>query len=150
MKTVLFLIMILTIKPSFGGGDFMQPVSVIQSAPVMTTETSTNFYKNTNINSEPAMVSSGKTELRGYYFYNNATAGNERYVKFFNLATAPTVGVTEADLTIPIGGRAYASYIFPRQVVFSEGLWIVATTGSGDTSTGSPTNGQVLGNIFYK
>jgi len=149
MKYLLLLTVLLASGVALSG-DIMQPVSVVVSAPIAQSETPTNYYKNVNISTTAVNVKVGQTELRGYYFYNNAVAGNERYVKFFNRSTAPTPGVTIADLTIPIGGRSDAAYIFPRTVIFSNGLWIFATTGSGDTATGAPANGEVLGNIFYK
>lgn len=149
MINILFLLLV-SMVGMVKAADIMQPVYVVHPAQVVTAETPTFVYKNLSISTTPVNVKLSATEIRGYYFYNHATAGNERYVKFFNRSTAPTIGVTVPDLTIPIGGRSSASYTFPRQVMFSEGLWICATKASGDLDLTLPGNGDVLGNIFYK
>lgn len=72
-----------------------------------------------------------------------------RYLKFYNKASAPTVGTDVPVLTIALA----PSSAFERSLdalYFSTGIAYAMTTGSADADTGALTAGDVLGlNVVY-
>ena len=84
-------------------------------------------------------------------FNVNAAA---RYVKFYNKATAPTVGtdVPVATYLIP-GGTAGAGVCIPlppQGLAFSAGISFATTTGIADTDTAAVALSEVIVNYGYK
>ncbi len=109
-----------------------------------------SFFKTVSLSTAPVHVTAASCAVWGWYFYNNATAGNERSVKFFNTVNAPVVGTTVPDMTITVGGRSPAALILPAQLNFSNGLWIISTTASGDSATAGPAAGEVSATVFFR
>ena len=77
-----------------------------------------------------------------------------RYVKFYNKATAPTVGtdVPVATYLIP-GGTAGAGVCIPlppQGLAFSAGISFATTTGIADTDTAAVALSEVIVNYGYK
>ena len=72
-----------------------------------------------------------------------------RYLKFYNKASAPTVGTDVPILTIALAPAS----AFERDLdalYFSTGIAYAMTTGSADADTGALTAGDVLGlNVVY-
>lgn len=116
--------------------------SVLQS-PTQMAWSSLSVYKNVSLTATPVQVSGSPVNLCGFYIYNNATAGNERSIKFFDQVAAPTVGVTPPIMTITVGGRSGLPCPFPGIIPFKNALWILATTASGDSATVAPAAGEV-------
>ncbi len=107
-------------------------------------------FKNVSLSTTPVQVKASACDLWAFYLYNKSAAGNEISVKFFNRATAPVVGTTPSDLTITIAGKSSAPQSFPHAVSFPNGLWILATTGSGDASPTPPAAEIVIVNLFFR
>lgn len=78
------------------------------------------------------------------------TAASARFVKFFNVATAPTMGTTAAayEYCIPAGGSI--NIAIPQGIAHGTGIFIAVTTAAGLTNNTSTTvASEVLGFITY-
>lgn len=73
----------------------------------------------------------------------NAAAG-VRYLKFYNKATAPTVGTDTPVATLALPATS-AFNINLGGLYFSVGIAYALTTGAADADTGALTAGDVLG-----
>ena len=107
-------------------------------------------YKlNSNASTNAASVSSTANTLLYGYYVSNTNSSAFRYVKFYNKASAPTVGtdVPVLVLAIPGGGAANAS--FPAGINFTAGLAIATTTGAADSDTGAVAANEVIVNLVY-
>jgi hypothetical protein len=75
-----------------------------------------------------------------------------RYLKFYNKATAPTVGTDVPVLTIPIPANTQGAGLaisFKDSVEFDLGIGIAITSGSSDNDTGAIGAGDVIVNLIY-
>jgi hypothetical protein len=75
-----------------------------------------------------------------------------RYLKFYDKATAPTVGTDTPILTIPIPTNVQgAGVVIPISfgVGFSNGIAFAITSGSADADTGAIGAGDVIVNLTY-
>jgi len=100
-------------------------------------------------NSALAASSSGyQVRLHGYYMSN--TSSFVRYVKLYDVISAPSVGSNTPVMTIAIPGNGAANVGFPFGPTFSNGLGIGITTGSSDSDTGTPGAGEVIVHLFYE
>lgn len=76
-------------------------------------------------------------------------AASARYLKFYNKASAPTVGSNTPVLTIALPPAASFSFNFAG-LYFSAGIAFAMTTGAADADTGALTLADVVGlNIVY-
>lgn len=74
-----------------------------------------------------------------------------RYLKFYNKATAPTVGTDTPVLTIALPPQAAFALDWPIGRYFATGIAYGMVTGSADNSTAALTAGDVLGlNVEYR
>lgn len=96
-------------------------------------------------NAGVAKASAG--QVYGIQFTNTGAA--VAYVKFYNKATAPTVGTdTTVDiLAIPAGGSREMNR--PLGMAFATGIAYAITGGAADTDTTSVALNQVIGSIQY-
>ena len=79
--------------------------------------------------------------------YNAAAAA--RYLKFYNKASAPTVGTDTPVMTFYLPGQTSFALDLDG-VYFSTGIAYALTTGSADADTGALTAADVLGlNVIY-
>lgn len=84
--------------------------------------------------------------VKGY----NAAA-TVRYLKFYNKASAPTVGTDTPTHTITLPPQAGFALDWPIGRYFATGIAYAMTTGSADADTGALTAGDVLGlNVEYR
>lgn len=86
------------------------------------------------------------------FIANNKNAAT-LYVKFYNLATAATVGTTTPLLTIGVPPTVTGSLTpvwFPKGVAFSAGLSLGATTAAAVADTGAPGAADCNITLFYE
>lgn len=77
-------------------------------------------------------------------------AASVRYLKFYNKATAPTVGTDTPVLTIALQPTAALNVNLQSQY-FSTGIAYALTTGAADADTGALTLADIVGlNITYQ
>lgn len=75
-------------------------------------------------------------------------AGATRYLKFYDKASAPTVGTDTPVLTIAV--PATSAFDLELKLPFYTGIAYAMTTGSADNDTGALTAADILGlNIIY-
>jgi len=105
-------------------------------------------YRNLDVNTTGALISAGPHSLMGYYMANIATS--VRYVKFYDKATAPSVGTDTPVMTIPLPAGGAAN-LLPGGIgwPFTLGLGIGATTAAADVSTAAPAANDVIVNLVY-
>jgi hypothetical protein len=96
------------------------------------------IYRNIDLDETGILVVAGAHQVYGYYLFN--AAASVRYIKFYNKATAPTVGTDTPVMTYPLPAGAAANVAFPNGVAFSLGIGVGATTGLADNSTGAPAD----------
>lgn len=113
-------------------------------SPYRPTPYKLNSAATTNATSVSATAN---TLLLGYYISN--TNSSVRYVKFYNKASAPTVGTDTPVLVLAIPGSGAANVSFPEGVNFSTGLAFATTTGAADSDTGAVALNEVIVNLVY-
>ena len=93
-------------------------------------------------------VKASAGSLLGYMLTNNH-ASAIRYVKFYNKASAPTVGTDTPVLIIgiPAGGSANISFATP--IPFSTGIAFATTTGMANADTGAVALSEVSVGLIY-
>ena len=94
-----------------------------------------------------SVSATANTLLYGYYISNTNAA--VRYVKFYNKASAPTVGTDVPVLTLAIPASGAANVSFPAGVNFTTGLAFATTTGAADTDTAAVAATEVIVNLAY-
>ena len=78
------------------------------------------------------------------------------YLKFYDLAVAPTVGTSTIKLRYGAGAVASAlalnkgPSIFPHGIVFATGIAFALTTGITDADATAVAASEVLVNVYYK
>src|SRR5574343_324856 len=80
------------------------------------------------------------------------TTANIRYLKFYNKASAPTVGTDIPVLTIPIPGNTQGAGLaihFTVGTVFTTGIAFAITAGVGDADSAAVGAGDVVVNLTY-
>lgn len=113
-------------------------------SPYRPTPYKLNSAATTNATSVSATAN---TLLFGYYISN--TNSSVRYVKFYNKASAPTVGTDTPVLVLAIPGSGAANVSFPAGVNFTTGLAFATTTGAADSDTTAVAANEVIVNLVY-
>lgn len=106
-----------------------------------------SIYRNIDLDETGVLVEAGQRSVTWYYVANLATA--TRYIKFYNKATAPTVGTDTPVLTIPVPAGSAANVPIPAGISFSLGIGLGATTAIADNSTAAPGTNEIVVNVQY-
>ena len=86
-----------------------------------------------------------------YVINNNATATNFRYLKFYNKASAPTVGTDTVVIPYGLPGTGGGQQtIPPTGIPFTTGIAYATTTGAADSDTGAVAANEIVGYLCYK
>lgn len=104
-------------------------------------------YRNISILATGVSIKGSAGQIYGYYLYNNSAA--TRFVKFYNKATAPTIGTDTPVLTIPLPAGGGANLSFPIGVAFALGIGIGATQLVADSDTTAPSANDVIVDVYY-
>ena len=121
-----------------------------QVAAVTTPSTSGGLviYRNLDLDETGISVKATPGQVYGGVIYNASTS--VRYLKFYNKATAPTVGSDTPVLTAVLPPEsAFILGVFSG-AAFALGIGIGATTGLADNDTGAPSANDVIINLLYK
>jgi hypothetical protein len=92
--------------------------------------------------------STANTLLYGYYL-SNLNGSAWRYVKFYNKASAPTVGTDTPVLVLALPPSGAANASFPAGVNFTTGLSFAITAGLADSDTTAVAANEVVVNVAY-
>jgi hypothetical protein len=112
----------------------------------------TSIYRNLDVNATGLNIKASGGRLHSVLVTNRANA--ERFLKLYNTAGAPTVGVNVPVMTIPLdgktgGGQTALTIDLSIGAEFTLGIGIAATTGILDADVGNPGANNVVANIFY-
>ena len=120
------------------------PMGAAEAGQATTTSRIVSAAASTNGTS--AKASAGTLyAVKGY----NASA-SARYLKFYNKASAPTVGTDTPVLTIYLPPTTAFALDWPVGRLFATGIAYALTTGSADNDTGALTAADVLAlNVEY-
>jgi hypothetical protein len=106
------------------------------------------IYRNIDLDETGISVKASPAVVYGWYIYNKAAAVT--YVKFYNKATAATVGTDTPVMTLALPASSGANILSTTGIQFGTGLSVGATTGVADNDTGAPAANDCIINIFYK
>jgi len=106
-----------------------------------------SIYRDIDLDETGISIKASAGQVYGWYLYN--AASSVRYVKFYNKATAPTVGTDTPVMTVPIPQLSAANVEYNVGIAFATGIGIGATTGVADNDTGAPGANEVIVDIFY-
>ena len=106
-----------------------------------------SIYRNIDLNATGALIKASAGQIYGGLITNTST--QDRFVKLYNKATAPTVGTDTPVMTIMLSGDQPTPFSVPAGLSFSLGIGIGATTGVADANTTAPAANEVVCNLFY-
>lgn len=86
-------------------------------------------------------------QLYGWQIVNNASS--VRYVKFYNKASAPTVGTDVPVFTLGLAANTSANVLNSIGIAYSTGIAIAITAGIADNDTTAVSANDLVVNIFY-
>ena len=94
------------------------------------------------------LIKAGPGELSGFVLINPSAA--VKFVKFYDKATAPTVGTDTPIMTVLV--PAGDTVILPAidRVEFENGLGLGITGAAADNDTTAVVAGDVISQVFYK
>jgi hypothetical protein len=77
------------------------------------------------------------------------TTATYKYVRFYNLTTAPTVGTSTVTNTIGIPPNGLAQMQFPGGIAFATGIALSITGAPADNDTTVVVANDVVGDVYY-
>lgn len=104
-------------------------------------------YRNINLVATGVNIKGSAGQIYGWILCNNATA--PRFVKFYNKATAPTVGTDTPVMTIELPASSTGQYSNGFGIAFGTGIGIGATVLVADNDTTAPSTNDVVVNVLY-
>lgn len=93
-------------------------------------------------------VKASAGQLYGYSLFNNGLTAV--YFKFYNKASAPTVGSDTPVLTLMVPAESGLNLNLANGIVFGTGIAYAVTTGMADADTVAVAVTQVAINLWYK
>lgn len=107
-----------------------------------------DIYRSLDVGTTGVLVRGAPCRVHGYQIHNQSTS--IRYIKLYNVSTAPTVGTTTPAMTIGIPASTQIAEEFQGGIYFATGIGIGGTTGIADGNSGAPTANDISINLFYK
>lgn len=101
-----------------------------------------------------AAATTNATSVKGsaghlYWVYVYNASGSVQYVKFYNKATAPTVGTDTPVLTLPIPPGSAATFSLPQGAAFATGIGFGTTTDVADNGSTAVAANSLVINYAY-
>ena len=93
------------------------------------------------------LIKSTSGRVYGYHFVNNTAS--VKYVRLYNLTTAPTVGTSVPTVIIPIAANATAHIDMSVPMAFGTGISYAITGAGTDLDATAVAVGDVIGHIRY-
>ncbi|MBI4033846.1 hypothetical protein HY379_02495 [Candidatus Saccharibacteria bacterium] len=106
-----------------------------------------SVYRNISLGTSGITIKSSPGQIYGWFLFNKSSA--VRYVKLYNKASNPTVGLDTPFMTIPLPAGGGANVNFTSGITFTKGIGVGATTGASDGDTGAPAANDVIVNVIY-
>lgn len=142
------------VKPVWGADGTGNDVNATTPLPVQIvpgTEGCTTGRVTTASSTNATSAKGSAGVLYGFVIINTNAAA--RFFKFYNKASAPTVGSDTPLFTVGIPGTTTGGGVvvpLPNGIAFSTGIAWATTSAYGDADTGAITAGDLTGAIFYK
>lgn len=109
-----------------------------------------SIFKSLDLDETEEEVKGSAGQLYGFFFFN-AHASANRYLKFYNnTAAGTTVGTTTPVMTVPIVAGSSGHITFPTPIELGAGITVAATTGLADSDTGAPGANEVIVWVEYE
>jgi hypothetical protein len=101
----------------------------------------------TAANTTPIQIKTSAGALYGWTMVNTSTT--IRYVRFYNVASAPTMGTTSPAFVIPLPvGSGAVMPIMDLNIPMGTGIFYSITTGAADLDNTAPAANDVVGTIW--
>lgn len=115
--------------------------------------TSSDFkiFRDLDLNSTPQLIFNSDNPsgaIVGWHI-TNTVAPDFIYVKFYDTTSQPTVGTDTPVLILAIPGEGIDQNFSVNPIQFTNGCWVIATTGIANDDATDPATNQVVANIFY-
>lgn len=104
-------------------------------------------YRNISLLATGQLIKGTAGAVGGYFISN--VAASVRFVKFYNKATAPTVGTDVPVLTLCIPATSAANVWLGPGINFTLGIGIGATQLVADNDATAPAANDVVVNILF-
>jgi hypothetical protein len=102
----------------------------------------TSFLDTCAATTNATSVTAAATEVFSISAYN--AAASVRFVKFYNKATAPTVGTDTPVFVLAIPASGWATMTWAKGLYLSTGLGYGIVTGAANANTTAPTANDVV------
>ena len=107
------------------------------------------------VHRKTSAASTNATSVKGsagqlYGFTATNSNSSARYLKFYNKASAPTVGSDTPYFDVLIPGSGGAVLSIEVGIAFGTGIAYALTTGAADSDTGSVAANEIKLGLFYK
>ena len=106
------------------------------------------YYLSSSASTNGANVKASAGQVYGYTVTNSNTSA--RYLKFFNKASAPTVGSDTPYFDVLIPGSGGVVQSVDIGIAFGTGIAYALTTGAADSDTGAVAADEIKVALFYK
>lgn len=107
-----------------------------------------SLFRDTVSANSAVAVTTASTILYSVHIDNSANSGEAEFIKFWNTASAVTVGTTVPDMVLPVVAGGVVEFVFPKGMVFGTGLAVATVTAGGTAGTSSPGSSLII-NITY-
>ena len=129
------------------------PTNPFPVTDIPTAATGWTPYKLISANTTNATSVKGSAGALGGYIVSNTNA-SPRWLKFYNKASAPTVGTDAtylAPIMIPGNSNGILGHVeFNKGIAFTTGIAFAITTGVTDADTGAVGANEVTVTVLYK
>lgn len=106
------------------------------------------------VHTKSSAATTNATSVKGgagvvYHLSVTNTNSSPRYIRFYNKASAPTVGTDTVVYALAIPGSGGATINFTYGLPFTTGIAYSLTTGAADTDTTAVAADEVKVNVVY-
>jgi hypothetical protein len=117
-------------------------------SPVPQTTGGLLTYRNISLSTTGISIKASPGQIYGWFLSNSA--GANRFIKIYDISTAPIVGTTTPVQTILIPPASAANVAFFPGITFVNGIGVGATVNVADSDTTAPSANDVIANFYYK
>lgn len=138
---------VLRIKVQSGEDGAASDVSSANPLPVAVHRTGLSVFRAVGLGASAQVAKDGPGRVYGWHLANTGTSGV--FVKLYDAAEVPEVGVDTPTATLFVPSGSAISSEQPNGIVFANGISVAATTGAAVNNTGAPTAGSVIVDLFH-
>ena len=140
------------VKPVWGADGVANEPAAATPLPVtlypVTSGGASKYYLTSAATTNGNNVKASAGQVYGFAATNSNTSN--RYLRFYNSASAPTVGTTATFMGFMLPGSGGIAISFPLAIDMTTGIGISLTTGAADTDTGAVAADEIKLTVLYK